>query len=347
MDPKNTGLFISQLRKKQNLTQQEIADKIGVTRNAVSRWETGRGYPDVELLPKLAKILCSSVNEILNGSAISNPEIKTVTENNMAFVCENARKKKLLNKKIIISLCVVLSITVFISGVFVYTAFKNYADLIMGSENCIVSEDYTYLTYYGEKYVPIDIGIYSCSIGDPIVDEVKLDNATFMDKIFFGERLHAINGVDPKIMVYLFTDYDFPPSEYFVKETEYDKIKHILNNFRPDSTQAIITQKDWREICISLDETYEKIIKETEKTKYKLEEMEFSRSDGEEGIPVITYEENNIFYIDKGIFLFKDNKYFWCNYSGVENIYTDPSPTYEINSSYYNEMEKIFSYMFQ
>ena len=54
MELHKTGLFISSLRKQKDMTQKDLADKIGVTDKAVSRWETGKGFPDVSLLKSLS-----------------------------------------------------------------------------------------------------------------------------------------------------------------------------------------------------------------------------------------------------------------------------------------------------
>lgn len=52
MDPKTTGVFISKLRKERGLTQKQMADKLNVSDKAVSRWETGKGYPDTVIFPR-------------------------------------------------------------------------------------------------------------------------------------------------------------------------------------------------------------------------------------------------------------------------------------------------------
>lgn len=75
MDPKKTGTLINKLRKEKKLTQNELADLLQVTDKAISRWEVGDGYPDISILPKLATILCVSVDELLNG------EKKEIIEN--------------------------------------------------------------------------------------------------------------------------------------------------------------------------------------------------------------------------------------------------------------------------
>src|SRR5690606_13672993 len=68
MNPKQVGEFIQNLRKQKKLTQNELSEIIGVTDQAVSRWETGEGFPEITILPKLAQILSVSGDEILKGS---------------------------------------------------------------------------------------------------------------------------------------------------------------------------------------------------------------------------------------------------------------------------------------
>ena len=67
-----TGAMIKRLREEKKLTQAELADKIFVTDKAVSKWETGRGYPDISLVEPLAKALDVSVIELLSGESVIN-----------------------------------------------------------------------------------------------------------------------------------------------------------------------------------------------------------------------------------------------------------------------------------
>jgi transcriptional regulator with XRE-family HTH domain len=69
MDNKKIGDYISILRKNKNLTQKDLADLLGITDKAVSKWERGAGYPDISMLKPLADILGTSVNELLEGEA--------------------------------------------------------------------------------------------------------------------------------------------------------------------------------------------------------------------------------------------------------------------------------------
>lgn len=66
MNQEKIGNFILELRKEKNMTQQELADKIGVTDKAISKWENGRGMPDLSLMKPLCKELGITINELIS-----------------------------------------------------------------------------------------------------------------------------------------------------------------------------------------------------------------------------------------------------------------------------------------
>lgn len=74
MDHGKTGQFIAACRKSRHLTQKELADRLGVTNKAVSKWETGQGMPDISVLLELGRILGVSVEEILEGEQHARQE---------------------------------------------------------------------------------------------------------------------------------------------------------------------------------------------------------------------------------------------------------------------------------
>ncbi|MDX9808310.1 MAG: helix-turn-helix transcriptional regulator [Acholeplasma sp.] len=78
MNTKTTGQFISKKRKEKKMTQSELAEILQVTDKAISRWETGEGYPEVTILPKLAYTLGVSVDELLNGDQAIGCETTSV-----------------------------------------------------------------------------------------------------------------------------------------------------------------------------------------------------------------------------------------------------------------------------
>lgn len=83
MDQEKIGKFIVELRKEKELTQKELADKLGVTDRAVSNWETGRRLPDYSLLPDLCKTLSISINEFFVGERINDENYKKIADENL------------------------------------------------------------------------------------------------------------------------------------------------------------------------------------------------------------------------------------------------------------------------
>lgn len=64
------GKFIQERRKQQGLTQSTLADKLGITDRAVSKWETGKSLPDVTIMIELCDILEISINDLLSGEVV-------------------------------------------------------------------------------------------------------------------------------------------------------------------------------------------------------------------------------------------------------------------------------------
>ena len=82
-----TGVTIKQLREKQQLTQAQLAEKIGVSSKTVSKWETGKGLPDITLLRPLAQALGISLIELMNGEHITNRNISANMLRCKFYVC--------------------------------------------------------------------------------------------------------------------------------------------------------------------------------------------------------------------------------------------------------------------
>lgn len=98
MDQIKIGKFIAQLRKEQNMTQLELATKLGITDRAISKWENGRGLPDLSLIGPLCDILCISINELLSGERIEKEQITEKSEENiintLKYFSKNIKKTK-------------------------------------------------------------------------------------------------------------------------------------------------------------------------------------------------------------------------------------------------------------
>lgn len=87
MDQYITGGMIRALREQNHLTQAALAEKLNVSDKAVSKWETGRGYPDITLLESIAQVFRVSVAELLSGSTVSNRNVSANMLRSMFYVC--------------------------------------------------------------------------------------------------------------------------------------------------------------------------------------------------------------------------------------------------------------------
>ena len=87
MDRYVTGAVIKKLRESKKMTQEELAERLFVSSKAVSKWETGQGFPDISLLESLAKALDISVIELLSGEEIQNKNQSSNMLKSRFYVC--------------------------------------------------------------------------------------------------------------------------------------------------------------------------------------------------------------------------------------------------------------------
>lgn len=112
MDQEKIGKFILELRKDKKMTQQELADKIGVTDRAISKWENGRGMPDISLMKPLCEILDITLNELISGEKIDKKEYQKKSDENILKTIKYTNKKTNFFKKFLICLISVFLILI-------------------------------------------------------------------------------------------------------------------------------------------------------------------------------------------------------------------------------------------
>ena len=96
MDQIKIGKFIAECRKKNNLTQMQLAEKLNITDRAISKWENGKSMPDSSIMLELCNELKISVNELLSGEIIEMKDYNQIAEKNLL---EMAKKEEVQNKK--------------------------------------------------------------------------------------------------------------------------------------------------------------------------------------------------------------------------------------------------------
>ena len=94
MDQIKIGKFIAKTRKEKDMTQRELADALMISDKTVSKWECGKGLPEVSLMVPLCKVLEISVNDLLSGERVSELDYKEKAEENMMNLMEENQKNK-------------------------------------------------------------------------------------------------------------------------------------------------------------------------------------------------------------------------------------------------------------
>lgn len=87
MNPYITANIIKHFREQNKLTQLQLAEKLGVSDKTISKWETGRGYPDITLLEPIAKVFSLSVSELLSGNTVKNTNISANLLHSDFYIC--------------------------------------------------------------------------------------------------------------------------------------------------------------------------------------------------------------------------------------------------------------------
>lgn len=168
MDQIKIGKFIAECRKKANLTQVQLAEKLNITDRAVSKWETGRSMPDSSIMLDLCHLLQISVNDLLSGEVITLDNYNEEMENKlieMIRLKEESDRKMLAFEWVIgILSCIILFVPIFI-GAFVpmdekYRFIISFSGVIPGIIGlCFAMRIEQIAGYYqcrhcGHKYVP-------------------------------------------------------------------------------------------------------------------------------------------------------------------------------------------------
>ena len=141
MEPTRISRFIAERRKALGLTQRQLAEQLSVSDKAVSKWETGRGLPDVLLMPPLCAALGITVNDLLSGERVEEGDYrKKAEENMMELMRENAENRQRLAQSIacggvtVVAVCALVALAAFLP----LPAFARMALLLLAMATAVV-----------------------------------------------------------------------------------------------------------------------------------------------------------------------------------------------------------------
>ena len=120
MDQVKIGRFIAKCRKKTNLTQMQLAEKLNITDRAVSKWETGKAMPDSSIMLELCDALKITVNDLLSGEVVTMDNYNKELENNLLDMIKQKEQadKRLLSVEVFIGITatIVLFTLIFVAA---------------------------------------------------------------------------------------------------------------------------------------------------------------------------------------------------------------------------------------
>ena len=159
MDQIKIGKFIAECRKKNNLTQMQLAEKLNITDRAISKWENGKTMPDSSIMLDLCNELKISVNELLSGEMIS---VENKNEKQEQILLDMAKQIEQKNKIIWTSMWVIMAVSIIalIIGIFiaVFLIPEGIEQLITILGICIV---FLIPCFYALK-LEVSVGAYKC-----------------------------------------------------------------------------------------------------------------------------------------------------------------------------------------
>lgn len=159
MNQVKIGKFIAECRKKNNLTQMQLAEKLNITDRAISKWENGKAMPDSGVMLDLCNELKISVNELLSGEMIDMNNYNEIAEKTLL---EMAKKEERQNKRLMTSMWTILiTSAIFYIGILLLAVNTLEEGVILGTIICVSTIVFLIAGFIGLKF-EVDAGYYEC-----------------------------------------------------------------------------------------------------------------------------------------------------------------------------------------
>ena len=263
-----------------------------------------------------------------------------------SYIKTNTKKRRI--SIIAIGLAITTLIVCVLSVIALFTLYTN----IIGSPDCVIAEDYSYLTLYGERYIPLESDNKECKViyTQPLIKEARVENTPFIGKLLFGDSIYSIDNCSDNDIVYLQTDYDDVASRYYCKESKIEYYTEVLNNFQYDLLTAEITTYDWELYDLELTSEISDMLRNEDYTVSDVG-CDWVRGSGDESVMVYSVQTKGPFREPEGELLRKDGEYYWFDYDDIpetqSNGYYGDIAAYSIDDKCDDALDVIFSKMFK
>ena len=228
------GKLIAKIRKEKNMTQDELAEKFGISGKSVSKWERGINAPDISLLEALSQELGITVNELLSGEKNTNENIENdkITIDSINYY-NNIQK----HKNLIIIVIIVMLLTFIFSLIFTINNFNKCSIYSIDGDNSELMIDGFIIFNQNEKII--------------IINDIKYYNQyEKTDYEIKGKNVDLKLVSNDKVIFYLFDEEN---------SSELKSLSSILDNIslsitdKNDNSQNIITKDDMDELYLLIN----------------------------------------------------------------------------------------------
>ena len=351
MNAKKIGEFISTLRKQNNMTQKDLAQKLQVTDKAVSKWETGKGIPDIEFLLLLSQEFSVSINELLTGEKIEDTASEKKVEEKIAKEYINIVKKESEYRDIILGMSVVVAFFVAVAVALYNLVIPRIYEEVMGTRHCVIVEDYSYIMLMDQKYVPFHIpeGL-TCEVGEILIYNPKVEGVSFLECLLFEENVvYSIKNCPQNEIVYLQGDYGLTETGFYCLESKVEEYTKVAEDWKRDTVVAQIRTGDVSNYNLEISEELLDYLESGTLKKAKGVDCYICLEDGDDEIALLSIQKNGIYMNIEGILLWKGGEYYFRDFddSYNEDGYDSEDgleEPYTIDGKFYEELDRIFSY---
>lgn len=224
------GKFLYQLRKEKGLTQMQLAEKLNVTDKAISRWETVKNYPDIEMFKSLSNILDVSISELLEGKRIEREDLFNVSEEH---IVDQIKKNKKSNKKYRIVIIIIILFAVVLGCIAMKT--NGVFDGVIYNEIPCYSNDIITIMNNVDGYIsqrPESDGDFVISDGFFFIEEDKTTSDVFYlsgtcenGRAFYVNTIY--DGSNPENSNCFIGE--FRENQEYADGINFDDLKHIVS----------------------------------------------------------------------------------------------------------------------
>ncbi len=178
MNQEKIGKFIASCRKNEKLTQEELAEKLGITYKAVSKWECGKGLPDASIMIDLCKILKISVNDLLSGEKIDKENYQEKLEENIIDTIDYSNKIEKEKNKLIYKLIMFFGLAIIFIAFSIYPTDSSWGSIHSILGLIISSFGFANIKNYKTIFKKVSLGLCYFLIGFILLLIIDYSNVT-------------------------------------------------------------------------------------------------------------------------------------------------------------------------